>query len=467
MNSRFDCQLNWPFPAGLFGDTPVGQMLAELTRVHQLPESFVAPFLLGAVSGALGKGLQTESFQGLISRGNLYIAVEAASGIGKTTIGRAAFGPLHQHAKEVRDRFITEKLPGLRARHAGLEIALKRAGKRDMEASALQELLSEKAKIEREMTIPQFILEDTTQEALEKALSDQGGDLTLISTDARKVVKNLCGLHRRGQTDEDIYIKAWSGDPLTINRITRGNLPTITDPCLSMFLAVQPDLFRELTDRQEFLLSGFLARLLLFPADEDFPSRNATFERVDPAVLWAYEGHMAGLISTYRRSGSSPRRISLSPEARALLCEAFRTCESYAGAEPELAGIYRRWPEQVGRIALCLQAAILGTAAHGQDLHPYCVQKARELMWWVGARTVDLLRSRPVRGEAALGGKLLNLVQGAGPGGIPLREAYRKLSCSKEDLLRVVNSHGSTLEIFEAGAKQTKILRMKPATPGL
>ena len=117
------------FPEQIFGNSVLGLMMEEIVRVEKLPPEFVAPFLLGAVSAAAARGLQVESFRGKHALPNLYIALEAESGIGKSEVGKHAFGPLYDVDTSRRERFQQTELPSFSARHRILELKIQKAEK--------------------------------------------------------------------------------------------------------------------------------------------------------------------------------------------------------------------------------------------------------------------------------------------------------------------------------------------------
>jgi replicative DNA helicase len=57
----------------------------------------------------------------------------------------------------------------------------------------------------------------------------------------------------------DVYLKAHSGDPLRVGRVSREG-DTVDEPALSVALSVQPDVVRGLADQGSMREQGFLAR---------------------------------------------------------------------------------------------------------------------------------------------------------------------------------------------------------------
>lgn len=457
-------------PPWIFGDPsdprfPIARFQREVMKVEGVPAEFVIPFLLGALSIAGARGLEVESFRGKFSRPNLFIFLEAESGVGKSEIGKRVFQPHFDHEFQKRGFFHENELPLLKAKLQKLQAQLRRSEKHDtLGENELADILKQQQNLEKQLLGPRHVVEDCTQEALEQVISQQDGIVSLISTDARKVVKNILGRHRNGNSEEDVFLKAWSGDPFSVDRITRPSILPVRDTCLSMFLALQPDLFQQLI-RRDFVESGFLPRLLLVRDSGSFNS-SCSAEGFDSTIESDYLNGMGDVIDFYR-SQTRPFQFAMSPQARTTL-EAFRQeAEHRASLEPALAGCYRRWAEQACRISVCLQIARLGPSAHNTPLLYRCATDAVVLMRWFGHQQRDLLIGITEEETQILTEKLNSLVH-QNPKGISIRNIYKKLGITKakaESLIKSVeNLH---IQSVKTGGRPSEIVMMKNATPGL
>lgn len=459
-----------PFPSDVFGQAdnaycPVAQFAREVMAVEGAPAEFVVPTLLAACSVAGARGVEVESFKGKLSRPNLYLIAEGQSGTGKSAIGQAVFGPIFDSERDTRHQFEESVRPTLKGKLRIIEAKLKRAEKAEaINEQEISRLMQEKHGLERQMHSRRALVDDCTQEALEQVLSEQDGVVALVSADGRRVVKNLFGRHRSGSMEEDVYLKAWSGDPISVDRITRAGIPPVRDPCLSMYLALQPDLFRPIF-RGELVESGFVARVLPVQACEGIEV-GLSGRRCDPAVLANYSQHIRAAFEYYRGC-QRPHQFAMSSEARSVMDSFFHEAANLAVVDPTLAPIYRRWAEQACRIAVCIQIACLGRSAHTQPLHVHCALKAVELMRWFGQQQRELLQDHSDTAQSNLNSRLLDLVQ-QHPGGISLRKAYRKLGSSSAAVKAIVAADsGLELNFVPTGGRHLEIIRMKPATPGL
>ena len=457
-------EIQYQIPEVFTFQDAVSNMLREVKRVEGVSNEFVTPFFLGGLSCAAGRGLKVQSFNGKFSCPNIYTILEAPSCSGKSSVGQAVFKPVFDLDREMRQRFLEGEGAQLKAQIRYIEAKLKKLEKSEsLSPQEIGKLLSEKAKCEASLGGPRLIVEDVTSEALVSCLSQQEGVLSLLSMDARSVVKNLLGRHRNGQTEEHVFIPAWSGDPITVDRVTRASIPPILEPCLSMFLAIQPDLFRELI-RPEFIESGFFARCLFVSSLDDSPRSNLGTE-YNSEVVRGYHDFLRGVASFYRPV-KTPFKFPMSAGARKFLTDFFYEAEHLAQCDPSFAPCYRRWAEQACRIAVCLQVCFWGYQAHCNELHEYCAQKAVELMRWFGAQQKELIADIVRTTEERYTAGVIALVQAA-PGGITLREAYKKLGTSRKVLEKIIRDDPH-LEIVrvDTGGRPSERIFMIPATRG-
>ena len=116
--------IDLPFPSGIFANSPVAQMKENLQRVLGLPAEFVAPTILSAVSMAAGKGIEVFSTGGRTCRANLYVLLGAASGLGKSEMGKRVFAPHYAVADERLRSFLYDQRPKVSAKLRQVEAQL-------------------------------------------------------------------------------------------------------------------------------------------------------------------------------------------------------------------------------------------------------------------------------------------------------------------------------------------------------
>ncbi|MDF1862588.1 MAG: DUF3987 domain-containing protein [Verrucomicrobiales bacterium] len=424
------------FPSKIFVNSPLERMQENLECALGLPSAMVGSCLLGVIAMAAGKGIMVDSFEGRHSRANLFIVVSASSGIGKSDLGKVIFAPLYDIAFKRRQRFQAIERPQILTALRQIEVKLKRL---DANAGAsnseIEGLIREQCELESKLREPKTLVEDCTQEALESALECGDGSLGLLSTDARAIMRNLMGRYRKGATEEDVFLKGWSGDSIMVERITRAPL-LVKDPCISMCLTVQPDLFQRVVSTQGFLESGFLARVMPVVVDSAPGFLGAT-RPLDTGAKDAYEGTIRSILEAYKFR-ENPVCVSLSDDARQRL-DAFRVEALCAGNKsPEIAVCARRWAEMAVRVTLCLHLAHYAGKADQYRVDSYFAAKAIEVVRWFAVQQREVFEGviEKERQEKLL--RLLDLVLGSED--VTVRTAAKRLGCKSLEIRRFVEA---------------------------
>ena len=100
--------------------------------------------------------------------------------------------------------------------------------------------------------------DDVTPEALSSLLADNGGNISVISSEGG-IFEILKGRYSQG-VNIDVFLKGHSGDPLRIDR--KGREPEyVESPCLTVSLSIQPQVLSGMGS-EEFRGRGLLGRFL-------------------------------------------------------------------------------------------------------------------------------------------------------------------------------------------------------------
>jgi hypothetical protein len=204
--------------------------------------------VLGIVSGALGKGLTLQSGSDRMIRGSLYLLGIAESGTGKSSACKLAAAPIHAREKndyafwkEITRPEIKGELRVLNKEIEAIEKQLtkKNDGVKVVDRNKLRKELTDKIaraeSLKEELQPPRIIAEDVTQEALGELLARNDEQLFSLSADAGKNLQNLEGRYNKDKdkTDDDVYVKAYTGDSYKVDRINREPV-LLENPCLSL-----------------------------------------------------------------------------------------------------------------------------------------------------------------------------------------------------------------------------------------
>jgi len=160
---------------------------------------------------------------------------------------------------------------------------------------------------------PRLLADDATPEKLVEILSQQGGRLALVSTEG-----GLFGMMTGRYSDKtnlDVYLGAWSGDTIRVDRVERGSL-IVRNPHLSVGLTVQPDVIARIGKNKELVGRGLTARFMyVIPADtvgHRSKSRRSTY---DDKIAQRYERSLLDLAHRLPELDDSELVLEMSPAA--------------------------------------------------------------------------------------------------------------------------------------------------------
>ncbi|NJL06351.1 MAG: DUF3987 domain-containing protein [Chloroflexaceae bacterium] len=112
--------------------------------------------------------------------------------------------------------------------------------------------------------MPCLITSDTTSEKLAKLLRDQGERMAALSAEGG-LLEIIGGRYSpQGMTGAlDVYLQAWCGERMTVDRAKVDESFKLKRPCLSIGLALQPATLERLANADHLQERGFLARFLI------------------------------------------------------------------------------------------------------------------------------------------------------------------------------------------------------------
>lgn len=324
-----------------FNDAPV-EILPPLLRDYAVARakargcycSLTAPFVVVAVGAATGKGIRLLTKYGS-SYPNLYHIGLADPGVGKKVV-REINDRLNFHSDSLESSWQNEEIPVLEGELAEIEAAIEKpenakirikqimedaAAKAQNDDNAGLNALRKKAaairkKLKQEKTL---IAKDVTSQALIPLLQANEESMYFMDSEGRNFIKNLLGRNSGGGfTDEDIYLCGWDQTDIKTNRVHSGK-SSVSAPCLSAAIAVQPSAWESVVECKNFRGSGFFSRFTI----NHTPDSYALDEDIVPmdAIIEAKWGRLIdGLYKKYRHLSEDDRLFTgLSDEAQALM----------------------------------------------------------------------------------------------------------------------------------------------------
>lgn len=431
--SGVDIRQAAPFPLHCLGETfyAMGKAVCATERV---PDSLAGCCALGILSASIGAGLQVQSGESRVTRGNLYILASAESGSGKSETFRHIAKAFLQFEAERLKEWEAHTLPGLLAEKKVLECEIKTleksagktdgTGARDEILSRLKDKLAALKAAEAALFAPTLSCEDVTSEKLAVKFFHNGEQLASLSADAGVIVNILLGRYNKlDRTDEGLYLKAFSGDVCRIDRLSREPV-LLQSPCLAALWLTQPDKLESLLAERSLSDGGLIPRILGCHTNCEAREIEEDVQSIPETVSTAYGDLIRCLLETYRLA-SEPWTIRPAPEAlRAMNAHHNAIVARRRGELKDVTSFAARWSEQAWRIAVCLHAAQHGESAHDHRLELDTVGRAMEIANWFVAQQLEILSAGRHKARRAVRDEVLSLLAD-NPKGIRASDVYK------------------------------------------
>jgi len=239
---------------------------------------------------------------------NVYIAVAMPPSAGKSPAFSYMTGPIRRHEEELAEAAAqTLEFKAQKKRMIEKRMAKAEAADNDEEARmALLELLEL-----GDLTPPRLTADDATPEALTQLLAEQNGRISILSTEGG--LFDLMTGRYSDKANLDVYLKGWSGDTITVDRIGRGP-SKVTNPALTIGLTVQPTVIAALADKPELAGRGLTARFMYaLPIDNVGHRDFLNPTHPDPAISAQYDQQLTKLAKELHNTTDA--QITLDTEA--------------------------------------------------------------------------------------------------------------------------------------------------------
>ena len=320
---------------------------------------------------------------------NLFTVTALPSGNRKSAVFGDMTAPLVEFERSEMERrgpIVAEALSRRRVLEAKLAQAEKTAANASPELRAARE--REAAMVARGLAefttpaFPRFIVDDCSPERLSSLLCEQDGRIAALAPEGSPFDLMEGRYSKNGMPNFDVYLKGHAGDPLRVDRIGRPS-EHVASPALTMGLAVQPEVIRNLASKPGFRERGLLARFLYSMPESTLGHRDVDASPVPVGVLARYQSLILALLtlsSDYDEKGRArPHVLRLEPAARAGLRGLEARLEPRLGEHGDL-GHMADWAGKLAG-AVARIAGILHMVEHVGESAPW-----REP---VGAETVE------------------------------------------------------------------------------
>lgn len=389
-----------PFPSDVF-PSPYREMIQEAARAAKVPASAPGCLVLAALSTALTGGLAGKLIPPHTTHANTYLLGSMRSGGGKSTSFDPIFAPIYEIDRLKAEQWRRHELPALRQRRDAINEAIERlkktgtksegVSKADAEAQ-LRDLYAQQQIVEEQLAAePCLIAEDVTIEKLAVLLEQNRERMALISADAGAVVDNMLG--RRNalkRPDDNMMVKAFSGDPVKVHRKTQPSV-SLSKPLMNVLMLVQPDKVTSLMSERQLVEGGLMPRFLFahIPTIPDY--LDAEVAEIPSEVRSRYGKAIQELMFAFRLA-SETCVVEATAEAKMVLRAYYnQVVDQRRAALTDTDSFAARHAEQAARIAMALHAAKWGVNCRLQLVDLETARGAIQLAEWFAREQMNLL----------------------------------------------------------------------------
>lgn len=269
---------------------------------------------------------------------NLYVVVVGKPSERKSPTIKEATAPVHEYERMENER----RKPKIAKYIAAKKLITKQieklenaaAGKGNTKgAPGLDDILKKRAELEslEEVRPLRLIADNTTPEALIKLMAENDGCIAVISSEGG-IFDIMAGLYSNGAINIDAFTKAYSGDPIRIDRATKQG-ETVDNPALTMLLTVQPTVLTDAIENRAFRGRGLMARFLYSYPCSAVGHRRFKTQPVSKEARYMYDNLIQRLLAI--PVPEEPMPIRFSKEAQDVLEEYFYDIEKRLSSDLE------------------------------------------------------------------------------------------------------------------------------------
>ncbi|MCN0152583.1 DUF3987 domain-containing protein [Salinispora arenicola] len=308
----------------------VAEMVHGVAEFTQTPVDLAGCIALAALSTAAGGRAEVEVRGSWREPANLFTVVVLPPGSRKSAVFAAMTGPLLAAEKVLVERTKPAIVEAeLAARVAGKAAEKAAIAAANADASGRDTLLAEAT--DAAMTadavtvpvLPQLVADDVTSEEAASLLAEQAGRLAVLSPEGG-IFATIAGRYS-GTPNLEVFLKGHAGDMLRVNRRSR-NPEHVEHPALTLGLAVQPDVLRDIADMPGFRGKGLLARILFSLPENTVGRRKIGADPVPDTVTDTYTSNLGALVGSLA-DWTDPAVLCLTPDANERVLDIERAVE--------------------------------------------------------------------------------------------------------------------------------------------
>jgi replicative DNA helicase len=317
------------FPAEVLPDW-TAEMVYAVAEFTQTPIDLPGCIALAALSTAAGGRAEVEVRGSWREPTNIYTVTVLPPGSRKSAVFAAMTAPILATEKLLIEKAVPAIIEAdLAAKVAGKAAEKAAVAAANADPSGRDTLLAEataaamNAKAIAVPVEPMLVADDVTSETATSMLAQQGGRLAVLSPEGG-IFATIAGRYS-GTPNLEVFLKGHAGDMLRVGRLSR-DAEHIDKPALTLGLAVQPEVLRDIAGMPGFRGLGLLARILFAVPENTVGRRKIGADPVPAAVSADYGSNLTRLIQTLA-DWTDPAVLVLTPEANDRVLDIERAVE--------------------------------------------------------------------------------------------------------------------------------------------
>ncbi len=318
----------------------LAEEVAAVAEFTQTPADLPGMISLAVLSTAAGGRAVVEVRGSWREPVNLFVVPAMPPGTRKSPVFSLLTSPLlraeQQLIAETRPQIIeaeTQRKVRSKAAEQATTVAGKAKGREADELMADAIAAAAMAEAITVPTLPRLIADDITTEAAASLLAEQGGRLAVLSAEGG-IFSTLAGRYSNGVPSLDVFLKGHAGDLLRVDRKGRES-EHVDQPALTLGLAVQPDVLRQIARMPGFRGRGLLARILYALPDNNVGRRKVGTSPVPYELQETYDANVKTMVASLAE-WTDPAVLLLKADAAKLLLDFEADLEPRLGEDGDL-----------------------------------------------------------------------------------------------------------------------------------
>ncbi|MEV6634394.1 DUF3987 domain-containing protein [Actinoplanes sp. NPDC051470] len=442
------------FPAELLPGWLAEQVFA-VAEFTQTPLDLAGSLALACLSTAAGGRAEVEVRGSWREPTNLYTVVVLPPGSRKSAVFAAMVGPILAAEKSLTERTapaiieaeLSAKVAGKAAEKAALAAAnADSAGRDTLIAEATAAAMN--AEAIAVPVRPRLVADDVTSETAASLLAEQNGRLAVLSPEGG-IFATIAGRYS-GTPNLEVFLKGHAGDLMRVDRRSRES-EHVGKPALTMGLAVQPEILRDIAGMPGFRGLGLLARILFAVPENTVGRRKIGADPIPTSVAADYHASLHALVLALAE-WTDPAVLVLTSEANDLVLEIERHVEprlAPGGAWSHIVDWGSKYTGAVVRIAGLIHLAEHLHSGWGQSLDAHTIERAALIGEYYAAHALGAFDDMGADAATRKAQHLLAWIERAGMTAFTKREAFRAVQSSQfktmadlDPALAVLETHG-------------------------